>query len=97
MLKEIGQMVQLSWFVCCGHHLPAFCCPDLMFSSSECSLRPFGSLRMGIQYLDVVDLGDRTIREELLGRRPAISFPLPFDLPFLLLPAAVAWTAIRFP
>ena len=61
-----------------------------MFTESECILCPFGSFRTGMQYLDVAEFADPTIRAEPLSRRPTGSFPFPFDLPFLLPPAAVA-------
>ena len=79
-------------FQCTTRH-----CSALECRLGKCSLPPFGLLHMSIQDLDVANFDDRRIREELLGGRPAISFPLPIDLPFLFLPAAVAWTVIHLP
>ena len=80
-----------------SYHLPAFWCPFSMLSLSECFLFPFGSRLVGKMYREFSCFLAGGCPLSNPSGFPGVAFTFPRDKSFLLLPAAVACTAIRRP
>ena len=78
------------------YHFPAFCCPFSMLHVSECGLRPFGGLLVGIRYLESVSWISQLPLADLTSA-PGVTRAFPRDLVPFLRPAAVACMEILLP